>query len=64
MRHLNAETRTQPKNHPKGTGQTVNFSRQPTAKERIEQTNGKSVAQMTQAEKNELLELLRAALLE
>jgi hypothetical protein len=62
MRHLNAEIGTQPKNHPKGTGQTVNFSRPLTAKERIQQA--KPVAQMTTAEKNQLLEDLRAALLE
>lgn len=59
---LKPEVRTQPKSTPKGTGRAVNFSRMLTAKERVQQA--KPVAQMTPAEKDQLLEDLRAALLE
>lgn len=62
MKTLKPETKTQPKTPPKGTGQTINFSRQLTAKERIQQA--KPVNQMTPAEKDQLIEDLRAALLE
>lgn len=64
MKELKAEVKTKPKTPQKGTGQTINFSRNLTAKERVEKTKGNPVTQMSQAEKDQLLEDLRAALLE
>ncbi|MFZ3172084.1 MAG: hypothetical protein WA118_08900 [Carboxydocellales bacterium] len=60
---LEPEAQAQPKNPLKGKGIAVNFSRQLTAKERLATTT-KLVAAMTQAEKDQLLEDLRAAVLE